>query len=127
MTLALLMRTRLSMSNVDLDLIVDVISAVERGDLDAKLDMLESAVVERKSKIRSAVTLSDFIVGNRVKINERCGTRYLRGETGVVVGIRRTKLVVNFDNPTGRFARKHADGTTYSSDVVVPIEIVDKL
>ena len=38
------------MSNVDLDLIVDVISAVERGDLDAKLDMLESAVLERKSK-----------------------------------------------------------------------------
>ena len=115
------------MSNVDLDLIVDVISAVERGDLDAELDMLESAVVERKSKIRSAVTISDFIVGNRVKINERCGTRYLRGETGVVVGIRRTKLVVQFDNPTGRFARKHADGTIYSSDVVVPIEIVDKL
>jgi hypothetical protein len=127
MTLALLMRTRLSMNNVDLDLIVDVISAVERGDLDAKLDMLESAVLERKSKIRSAVTISDFIVGNRVKINERCGTRYLRGETGVVVGIRRTKLVVHFDNPTGRFARKHADGTIYSSDVVVPIEIVDKL
>lgn len=115
------------MSNVDLDYFVGIVSAVERGELDAKLDLLESALLERKSKIRSAITIDDFVVGNRVKVNERCGTRYLRGETGVVVGIRRTKLVVHFDNPTGRFARKHADGSIYSSDVVVPIEIVDKL
>lgn len=115
------------MSSLDLDYFVGVVSAVERGDLDAKLDLLESAVLERKSKIRSAVTIADFSVGNRIKVNERCGTRYLRGETGVVVGIRRTKLVVHFDNPTGRFARKHADGSIYSSDVVVPIEIVDKI
>ena len=111
----------------NLDAFVEIISSIELGEFDAKLNLLEKAVLERKSKIRSAVTISDFIVGNRVKINERCGTRYLRGETGVVVGIRRTKLVVHFDNPTGRFARKHADGTIYSSDVVVPIEIVDKL
>ena len=115
------------MNSLDLDYFVGVVSAVERGDLDAKLDLLESAVLERKSKIRSATTIADLSVGNKVKINERCGTRYLRGETGVVVGIRRTKLVVHFDNPTGRFARKNADGTIYSSDVVVPIEIVDKI
>lgn len=115
------------MSNVGLDTFVEIISAVEQGDLDAKLDLLESAVLERKSKIRSATTITDFSIGNRVKVNERCGTRYLRGEEGVVVGIRRTKLVIQFDNPSGRFARKNSDGTIYSSDVVVPIEIIDKL
>lgn len=116
---------RLSMSN--LNTFVDLVDAVEKGTFDDKLDLLEKAVMDRKSKIRSSITISDFIVGNRVKVNERCGTRYLRGETGVVVGIRRTKLVIQFDTPTGRFARKNSDGTIYSSDVVVPVEIVDKI
>lgn len=115
------------MSNVGLDTFVEIISAVEQGDLDTKLDLLESAISERKSKIRSGITISDFSVGNKVKVNERCGTIYLRGEIGTVVGIRRTKVVIQFDNPSGRFARKNSDGTIYSSDVVVPIQILDKI
>ena len=71
MTLALLMimEMRLSMSNLDLDYFVGIVSAVERGDLDAKLEMLESAVLERKSKIRANITIADFSVGNRIKQN----------------------------------------------------------
>lgn len=127
MTLALLMMMRWTMSNVDLEMFVDVVSKIENGDFDSRLNALEKAVVERKSLMRSAVTIDDFRIGDRVVMNERCGTKYLRGEQGVVMGIRRTKLVIQFDNPTGRFARKHSDGTIYSSDVVVPLEIVDKL
>lgn len=115
------------MSDVDLDMFVDLISKIENGELDSKLNALEKSIVERKLLMRSAVTIDDFRIGDRVVMNERCGTKYLRGEQGSVVGIRRTKLVIQFDSPTGRFARKHADGTIYSSDVVVPLEIVDKL
>ena len=110
----------------NLDDFVALISGIELGDFDAKLGLLEKAVMERKSKIRANTTIEDFVVGDAVVINERCGTRYLRGETGVVAGIRRTKLVIHFDNPMGRFARKNSDGSVYSSDVVVPVEIVDK-
>ena len=66
------------MSN--LNTFVDLVDAVEKGTFDDKLDLLEKAVMDRKSKIRSSITISDFIVGNRVKVNERCGTRYLRGK-----------------------------------------------
>jgi ribosomal protein L21E len=110
----------------NLDDFVAVISNIELGEFDGKLDLLEKAVLERKSKIRANTTIDDFVVGDAVTINDRCGTRYLRGETGVVAGIRRTKLVIHFDDPKGRFARKNADGSIYSSDVIVPIEIVDK-
>jgi hypothetical protein len=115
------------MSNVDLDLFVDLVSKIETGHFDTRLDALEKSILERKSVVRSLITIDDFRIGDRVVVNERCGTKYLRGEHGVVVGIRRTKLVIQFDNPTGRFARKHSDGTIYSSDVVVPLELVDKL
>ena len=110
----------------NLDAFVEIISSIELGEFDAKLNLLEKAVLERKSKIRANLTIEDFVVGNAVIINDRCGTRYLRGETGVVAGIRRTKLVIHFDDPKGRFARKNSDGSIYSSDVVVPLEIVDK-
>lgn len=110
----------------NLDVLVDITERIERGELDKQLDALATAIAERKSTLRGNVKLDDFQVGDKVIINERCGTRYLRGETGSVVGIRRTKLTIQFDNPKGRFVRKSANGDIYSSDVVVPIEIVDK-
>jgi len=110
----------------NLDVLVDITERIERGDLDNQLDALANAIAERKSVVRGKVKLEDFRVGDKVIINERCGTRYLRGETGTIVGIRRTKLTIQFDNPKGRFVRKNSNGEIYSSDVIVPIEIVDR-
>lgn len=110
---------------IDLDKVSDFVSYIAIGALDKQLDLIANAVDERRREIRSGKTIDDFRVGDVVTINERCGTKYLIGERGTVVGIRRTKLTIQFDNPKGRFVRKNADGSIYSSDVVVPIEIVD--
>jgi len=114
------------MSSLSLDLLSNLVDDISNGDLDSQLDSIFKAVEERRRVIRSTTTISDFMVGDRVVINERCGTKYLVGELATVVGIRRTKLTLQFDTPKGRFVRKNADGTIYSSDVVVPIEIVDR-
>ena len=112
------------MSN--LDFLVSITEAIETGKVDNQLDTIAKAIQERKNLLRTGVSINDFSIGDRVVINERCGTKYLRGEVATIVGIRRTKLTIQFDNPSGRFARKNSDGTIYSSDVVVPIEIVDR-
>jgi hypothetical protein len=112
------------MSN--LDFLVSITEAIETGKVDNQLDTIAKAIQERKNLLRTGVSINDFSIGDRVVINERCGTKYLRGEVATIVGIRRTKITIQFDNPSGRFARKNSDGTIYSSDVVVPIEIVDK-
>jgi hypothetical protein len=110
----------------NLDFLVAITEAIETGKVDNQLDTIAKAVQQRKNLLRTDITIDDFSIGDRITINERCGTKYLRGETATIVGIRRTKLTIQFDNPSGRFARKNSDGSIYSSDVVVPIEIVDK-
>ena len=112
------------MSN--LDFLVSITEAIETGKVDNQLDTIAKAIQERKNLLRTGVSINDFSIGDRIVMNERCGTKYLRGEEGTIVGIRRTKLTIQFDNPSGRFARKNSDGTIYSSDVIVPIEIVDR-
>jgi len=114
------------MSNLTLDMLSNLVDDITNGSLDGQLDSIEKALEQRKKEIRSGTTIDDFRVGDVVTINERCGTKYLIGERGTVVGIRRTKVTIQFENPKGRFVRKNADGTTYSSDVVVPVEIVDR-
>lgn len=112
------------MSN--LDLMSSLVDDISNGKMDSQLDTIAKAIEQRRRDVRSGLTVDDFIVGDRVVINERCGTKYLVGEVATVTGIRRTKITIQFDTPKGRFVRKNADGTIYSSDVVVPIEIVDK-
>ena len=112
------------MSN--LDFLVSITEAIETGKVDNQLDTIAKAIQERKNLLRTGVSIDDFSIGDRVVINERCGTKYLRGDVATIVGIRRTKITIQFDNPSGRFVRKNSDGTIYSSDVVVPIEIVDR-
>ena len=113
------------MSN--LDFLVSITEAIETGEVDNQLDTIAKAIQERKNLLRTGVSINDFSIGDRVVINERCGTKYLRGEVATIVGIRRTKITIQFDNPSGRFVRKNSDGTIYSSDVVVPIQIIDKI
>lgn len=114
------------MSSLTLDLLSNLVDDISDGSLDSQLDLIGKAIEMRRKEIRVGTTIEDFTVGDRVVVNERCGTKYLIGEHATVIGIRRTKLTIQFDTPKGRFVRKNSDGTTYSSDVVVPLEIVDR-
>lgn len=111
----------------NLDLYMEFADKLDSGELDNKLTEIRKLVEARYSMTKQKVKISDFGVGDRISINNRCGTKYLIGETATVVDIRRTKIKVSFDNPKGRFARTDSVGNTYSAEVVVPLEIVDKI
>lgn len=110
----------------NLDLFAELTDKVESGELDSRLTAIRKLVDVRIEEVREKVKVTDFTVGDKVVFNERCGTKYLRGESAVVTAIRRTKLTLLLDNPKGRFARKTSAGETYSAEVIVSIEIVDK-
>ena len=114
-----------TMSN--LDLYVSISDAIENGEMDRQLHDLRRLVDTRLALIGASKKLDDFAVGDKVTINDRCGTTYLRGETASIVGKRRTKLAIHLDNPKGRFVRKMATGEILSAEVIVPLEIVDKI
>lgn len=113
------------MSN--LDLFVSITDKIEAGEFDKQLLELNKSIQARREELKEKVKIEDFQVGDRIVVNDSCGTKYLRGSEGTVVGIRRTKITVNFDKPQGRFARTNSAGQVLSADVVVPLELVDKL
>jgi hypothetical protein len=110
-----------------LDLFVDFADKLDSGELDTKLSEIRKLVEARYALTKQKVKIDDFAVGDRISINDRCGTKYLLGELGTVTDIRRTKIKITFDNPKGRFARTNSAGQTYSAEVIVPLEIVDKI
>jgi len=110
-----------------LDLYVEFADKLDSGELDSKLTEIRKLVDERYALTKQKVKIEDFGVGDRVVINRRCGTKYLIGEVATVTDIRRTKIKISFDNPKGRFARKNSMGEVYSAEVIVPLEIVDKM
>lgn len=103
----------------------DILEQINSGTLDKDLGTLSTAVNQRLTTIRSSMKNSDFGLGDKVRFNNSCGTRYLIGETATVVGRKKIKLVVKLDKPTGRFARVLANGQVESASITVPIAIVD--
>jgi hypothetical protein len=100
---------------------------VLRGIYDEHLADMQTAIEERLTTIRKSAKMTDFGVGDKVKVNSYCGTQYLRGSTATVIGMRQKKLLIKLDAPVGRFVRVMADGTRESSDIVVPPSILDKI
>jgi hypothetical protein len=109
------------------DLFDEVCNAIDRGDLDKQLVPLKKILMERLVLVSVYPDVKDFVVGDRIVLNETCGTKSLIGEEGTVVGIRRSKITITFDKPKGRFARTNSKGEIYSANAVVPISIVDKI
>jgi hypothetical protein len=99
----------------------EILEQINSGTLDKDLGALGTAVQDRLTKIRSTMKNSDFGLGDKVRFNNSCGTRYLIGQTATVVGRKKVKL----DKPTGRFARVMPNGSIESASVTVPIAIVD--
>jgi len=99
-------------------------AAITSGELDADLGKLSTTLEKRLSEVRLTKTATDFGIGDRVRFNNSCGTRYLVGEYARVTGMKRTKIVVQLEKPMGRFARYTPTGTE-SANITVPISIVD--
>jgi ribosomal protein L21E len=101
-----------------------IITEIQSGKYDAELAEMEKAVSERLVAVRKSRSTSDYGIGARVKFNTFCGTKYLQGHTGSVVGLRGKKLLVTLDTPVGRFGR-YEDGKLVSAQISVPPSIVD--
>jgi hypothetical protein len=115
------------MIKTSIDLFDETCNAIVSGELDRQLIPLKKLLEERLSLTRADADVKDFVVGDRIVLNDKCGTKYLIGEEGTVVAIRRSKISITFDKPKGRFSRINSKGETYSANVVVPVGIVDKI
>lgn len=102
-----------------------VIEDIKAGVHDAFLNDIEKAVAERLIQVRTARSAREYGIGDRVKFNSYCGTKYLHGHEAVVTGIKQKKLTVRLDRPVGRFVRYDASGSPMSVDINVPPSIVD--
>lgn len=96
--------------------------ALINGFYDENLRDLSAAINERMSIRRSFV---EFGVGDKVVLNETCGTKYLRGHTATVVETLRKNVKIVLDRPVGRFLHYNADGTIREVKIRVPTSILD--
>jgi hypothetical protein len=103
----------------------EVKSAILSGKFSyEEMSELALTIDSKLSSSRTARTISSYGVGDKVKFNSLCGTKYLHGETAIVTGSARTKLIVKLEKPIGRFVRT-IDGKAESVDIRVPPSIVD--
>ena len=88
------------------DLVQAVVEAIARGELDEELGVLGAVINERVRLLataRSMTTLASLRVGDRVRINHRAKPNYLHGRAGTVTGWAGQNVVVQLDQPVGRF------------------------
>jgi hypothetical protein len=98
-----------------------ILDQIVSGEHDDHLAVIMSTASTRLTRVRGSV---EYGIGDRVRFNSACGTKYLIGHTAQVVGKRRTKVVVKLDKPTGRFIRMTSDGPV-SAEITVPPAIID--
>jgi hypothetical protein len=83
-----------------------VVEAIARGELDEELGVLGAVINERVRLLataRSVRTLASLRVGDRVRINHSAKPNYLHGRAGTVRGWAGQNVVVQLDQPVGRF------------------------
>lgn len=102
-----------------------IIDQINDGSFDESLEKIKEAVTQRQMLLRKTRGPLEFALGDRVRFNDYCGTKYLQGMTAEVIRIDRTKLVVTLDKPMGRFIRRDSAGNVKSAEVKVPPSIVD--
>ena len=84
------------------DLVQAVVEAIARGELDEELAVLNQRV-RLLATARSMRTLASLRVGDRVRINHSANPNYLHGRAGTVSGWAGQNVVVQLDQPVGRF------------------------
>lgn len=103
-----------------------IIEDIKSGVHDGFLSEIEKAVAERLTQVRTARNVKQYGIGDKVRFNTYCGTKYLHGQEAVVVGIKQKKLTVRLVKPIGRFVRYDTvSGSAVPVDVSVPPSIVD--
>jgi hypothetical protein len=88
------------------DLVQAVVEAIARGELDDELAVLGAVINQRVRLLataRSMTTLASLRVGDRVRINHSAKPNYLHGQAGTVSGWAGQNVVVQLDQPVGRF------------------------
>jgi class 3 adenylate cyclase len=88
------------------DLVQAVVEAIARGGLDDELAVLGAVINQRVRLLataRSMTTLASHRVGDRVRINHSAKPSYLHGRAGTVSGWAGQNVVVQLDQPVGRF------------------------
>jgi hypothetical protein len=88
------------------DLVQAVVEAIARGELDEELGVLGAVINERVQLLataRSMRTLASLRVGDRVRINHSAKPNYLHGQAATVTGWAGQNVVVQLDQPVGRF------------------------
>jgi hypothetical protein len=98
---------------------------ISSGKYDSSIEELLKSVEARVTEMRKSRTNKDFGIGDKVKFNTYCGTKYLHGHTATVVGLKQKKVLVTLDNPMGRFLRHDSEGKAYSLQINVPPSIID--
>jgi hypothetical protein len=84
------------------DLVQAVVEAIARGEL-AVLGAVINQRVRLLATARSMRTLASLRVGDRVCINHSAKPNYLHGQAGTVTGWARQNVIVQLDQPIGRF------------------------
>ena len=88
------------------DLVQAVVEAIARGELDDELAVLGAVINQRVRLLataRSMTTLASLRVGDRVRINHSAKPNYLHGRAGTVSGWAGQNVIVQLDQPVGRF------------------------
>lgn len=103
-----------------------ILEDIASGAYDNELHAIDGAIKLRLTQVRKERSSKDYLIGDKVVFNNYCGTKYLWGMSATVVGKKTTKVVVQLDVPVGRFSR-YIDGKNVSSNVTVPVSIIDKV
>lgn len=88
------------------DLVQAVVEAIARGELDEELGVLGAVINERVRLLATAqsmTTLASLRIGDRVRINHSAKPNYLHGRAGTVTGWAGQNVVIQLDQPVGRF------------------------
>lgn len=110
----------------------DLIHAIKAGQYDEDIHLLRGEILNRFMLIqadkdgiidkpyvqptRVTQNINDFRIGKKVRINNRAATGYLRGQTAVVIKVKRSRVTIRLDQGgMGRFV----DGT-----VTCPIDLL---
>ena len=83
-----------------------LIGLIATGSLDEHLFVIQAAIGERhrhRQRAQSNHAAAQIDIGDRVKLNHDIRPLYLHGATGTVTGWVGQRVVVQLDEPTGRF------------------------
>jgi hypothetical protein len=85
------------------DLVQAVVEAIARGELDDELAVLGAVINQRVRLLATARSMTTLRVGDRVRINHSAKPNYLHGRAGTVTGWAGQNVIIQLDQPVGRF------------------------